>query len=146
MDLEKACDTVPREMVMATLRWMGVPEAEVRLVEGMYKGMKGRVLVGPGMSESFSVNIGLRQGSILSPLMFIMVMELVSRRVSLWGSVGRMLYVDDLAAVMESGQEMQEVLEEWKEAFGKHGLKMSMENTEVMWVGQQRKEINIRLE
>ena len=31
-------DTVPKEMVMVTLRWMRVPEAEVRLVEGMYKG------------------------------------------------------------------------------------------------------------
>ena len=29
-------DTVPKEMVMATLRWMGVPEAElVMMVEGM---------------------------------------------------------------------------------------------------------------
>ena len=62
---------------MATLRWMGVLEAEVGLVEGMYKGTKGRVLVGPGMSEEFSVNIGLRQGSSLSPVVFIMVMELV---------------------------------------------------------------------
>ena len=37
VDLEKALDTVPREMVMATLRWMRVPEAEVRMVEGMYE-------------------------------------------------------------------------------------------------------------
>ena len=36
VDLEKAYDTVPRETVIATLRWMGVPEAEVRLVAGMY--------------------------------------------------------------------------------------------------------------
>ena len=50
-----------------------------------------------------------------------------------------MLYADDLAVVVESGREMQEVLREWKEAFGKHGLKMRMEKTEVMWVGQQRK-------
>ena len=28
VDLDKSFDTVPREMVMATLRWMGVPEAE----------------------------------------------------------------------------------------------------------------------
>ena len=35
VDLEKAFDTVPREMVMATLRWMGVPEAEVKMVEGI---------------------------------------------------------------------------------------------------------------
>ena len=71
--------------------------------------------------------------------MFIMVMELVSRKVSLRGGLGRMLYVDDLAVVVESGWEMQDVLAEWKEAFGKHGLKMSMEKIEVMWVGQQRK-------
>ena len=49
-----------REMVMLTLRWMGVRKAEVALVDGMYKGTKGRVLVGPGMCEEFSENIGLR--------------------------------------------------------------------------------------
>ena len=37
VDLERAYDTVPREMVMATLRWMGVPEAEVTMVEGTYE-------------------------------------------------------------------------------------------------------------
>ena len=34
VDLEKAFDIVPREMVMVMLRWMGVPEAEVRMAEG----------------------------------------------------------------------------------------------------------------
>ena len=63
--------------------------------------MKGRVLVGPGMSEVFSVNIGLRQGSALSPLMFIMLMELVNRKVNSRGSIGQMLCVDDLAVVVE---------------------------------------------
>ena len=46
VDLEKAFDTVPREMVMATLRWMGVPEAEVRMVEGTYEKTAARVVVG----------------------------------------------------------------------------------------------------
>ena len=114
VDLEKAHDTVPREMVMATLRWMGVLEAEVRLVEWMYKGTRGRVLVGCGMFEEFSMNISLRQGSTLGPLVFIMVMQLVSRKVSLRGSMGMMLHADDLAVVVESGWKIQEVLEEWK--------------------------------
>ena len=124
---------------MATLRRMRVPEAEVRLVEGMSKGTKGRVFVSPGMSEEFSVNIGLRQGSALSSFMFIMLMELVSRKMSLRGSMGRTLYVDDLAVVVESGWEMQEVLEKWKKAFEKHWLKMSVEKTEVMCIWWQRK-------
>ena len=52
----------------------------------------------------------------------VMVMELVSKNVSLRGSMGRMLYADDLAVVVKSGWEMQEVLGEWKEAFGKNRL------------------------
>ena len=64
---------------MATLRWMGVPEAEVRMVEGTYEKTTARVVVGEGASEEFEVNIGLRQGSVLSPLLFIAVLDLISR-------------------------------------------------------------------
>ena len=80
VDLEKAFDTVPREMVMATLRWMGVPEAEVRMVEGTYEKSTARVVVGEGVSEEFEVKIGLRQGRVLSPLLFIAVLDLISRK------------------------------------------------------------------
>ena len=69
-------------MVTATMRWVGVPEAEARMVEAMYDRRKGRVVVGSGVSEAFPVNIGLRQGSALSPLLLIMVMELISRKIS----------------------------------------------------------------
>ena len=46
---------------MATLRWMGVPEAEVRMVEGMYEKTIARVVVGQEASEEFKVKIGPRQ-------------------------------------------------------------------------------------
>ena len=44
-DREKAFDTVPREIVLATLRWMGVPESEVRMVEGTHEKTAARVVV-----------------------------------------------------------------------------------------------------
>ena len=46
MDLKKAFDTVPRGVVMATVRWVGMPEAEARIVERMYERAMGRVLIG----------------------------------------------------------------------------------------------------
>ena len=49
--------------------------------------------------------------------MLIIIMELVSRKVSLRGSTRRIVYVDNLAAVVKSGWEMQKVLGKWKEAF-----------------------------
>ena len=52
------------------------------MVEAMYENTKERVVVGSGMSNEFQANIGLRQGSALSPLLFIFVMELISRKIS----------------------------------------------------------------
>ena len=73
-----------------------------------------------------------------------MVMELISRKVSTKDVLKKMMYANDLAKIAESKKELQEVLEEWKGVFEKHGLRMSLEKTEVMWVGHQREELNIR--
>ena len=48
--------------------------------------------------------------------------------------------------VAEHREELQGALEEWNDMFKKHGLKMNLDKTEVMWVGKQRDELNIMLE
>ncbi len=146
VDLEKAFDTVSREMVMATLRWLGVPEAEVRMVEATYEQTNGRVVIGAGMSEQFSVNIGLRQGSALSSLLFIVVMELIIRKVSMKDTNRKLLYADNLAIVAEDKKELNESLEEWKEAFKQHGLRVNLEKTKVLSIGAHRDDLKIKLE
>ena len=68
VDLEQAFDTVPRRMAMATLRWMGAPESEVKMVEAMYMRPPKQDIyssIGSGMSNEFQVNIGLIQGGAL---------------------------------------------------------------------------------
>ena len=78
VDLENAFDTHPTKMAIATLRGMGAPHSEVRMGEAMYENIKGRVVVGSCTSNEFHMNIGLRQGSALSSLLFTLVMELIS--------------------------------------------------------------------
>ena len=77
----------------------------------MYERTKGRVVVGSGLLEEFPVNIGLRQGSALSPLLFIMVMEIISRKISTKDILRKMMYADDLTIIAESKQDLEEVLE-----------------------------------
>ena len=77
---------------MATPRSMGVPEAEVRMVEGTYEKTTARVVVGKGASEEFEVNIGLRQGSVLSPLLLIAVLDLISRKTVVKDAMMKLLY------------------------------------------------------
>ena len=77
--------------------------------------------MGDGHTESGRSNALLRR-----MLPYLTLTELVSRKVNMRGIRGRMLQAYNLAVVVESRWEMQEVLGEWKETFGKHGLKLSM--------------------
>ena len=146
VELEKAFDTVPRAMVMATLRWIGVPEAEVRIVESTHEKKTARMVVGEGALEESEVKIGLRQGRVFSPLLFTAVLDLISRKTVVKDAMKKLLCADDLALVANGKQELQETTEEWKGLFIKHGLKLDLEKTEVLHIGHQREELDIELE
>ena len=87
VDLEKAFDRVPLKDVWWALRKLGVEEWIVRLVQGMDANAWSHVRIGDGYSEEFEVKVGVHQGSVLSPLLFIIVLE-ASSRVPLWGPLG----------------------------------------------------------
>ena len=116
------------------------------MVEAMYENTKARVVVGSGMSNELHVNIGLRQGSALSPLLFILLMGLIGRKISTTDALRKIMYAYDIVVAAEHREESQGALEEWNYMFKKHGLKMNLDKTEVMWVEKQREELNISLE
>ena len=94
-------------------------------------------------SEPFGVGVGLRQGSALSPLLFIMVMNLNSGNVSEQEELNKILCADDLAVVVDNKEDLQKTLQEWSNTFRKHGLRMNLEKTEVMWIGEQEVDLYV---
>ena len=54
-----------------------------------------KVKVGSGLSEEFSVKIGVHQGSVLSPLLLAMVIDEVTENAGK-GWMKQILYADDL--------------------------------------------------
>ena len=91
-----------------------------------------RVVVGEEASEEFEVKIGLRQGSVLSPLLFIAVLELISRKTAMKDAIRKLLHADILALVANDKIELQETLAEWNGLFTRHGLTINLEKTEVL--------------
>ena len=131
VDLEKAFDRVPREVVKWALHKEGVNEWLVKAVMHTYCGAKTAVRVGSGLTEDFEVKVGVHQGAVLSPLLFIIVMQAVTKHVST-GLPWELLYADDLVIMAESEEELKEKLVAWKGAMEKKGLKVNIGKTKVM--------------
>ena len=79
VDLEKAFDRVPDMVLRCAMRSLGIDELVVRAVQSMYSNARSRVRVGSSYSEEFGVGVGVLQSSVLRPLLFIIVLEALSR-------------------------------------------------------------------
>ena len=115
------------------------------MIEGTYEKTTARVVVGEGALEEFDVKIGLRQGSVLSLLLFVAVLELICKKTVVKDAMKKLLNADDLALVANGKHELHETLEEWNGLFTRHGLTINVEKTEVLHIGHQREELDIEL-
>ena len=120
VDLEKAFDRVPRNVIWWAMRKLGIEEWLVKVVQSMYENVSSRVRVGKGYSDAFGVKVGVHQGSVLSPLLFIIVMEALSREFHT-AHPWELLYADDLVIIAKSVEELIEKLKKWKAAMEKRG-------------------------
>ncbi|KAK3574010.1 hypothetical protein QTP86_034357, partial [Hemibagrus guttatus] len=104
VDLEKAYDRVPREELWYCMRKSGVAEKYVRVVQDMYERSRTVVRCAVGQTEEFKVEVGLHQGSALSPFLFALVMDQLSEEVR-QESPWTMMLADDIVICSESREQ-----------------------------------------
>ena len=122
IDLEKAFDKVPREVMWWAMQKLGVEEWLVWLVvKSMYKNARSRVTINGTFSEEIEVKVGVHQGSVLSPLLFIMVLEALSHELKS-GYPKELLYAGDPVLIAESMEEFNEQFQRCKEGIKTKGL------------------------
>ena len=103
----------------------------MQLVQGMYANARSHVRVREGYSEEFEVMVGVHQGSALSPLLIIIVLEALSREFRS-GVPWENRYADDLVIIAEFLEECVRRLLTWKEAMEKKGLRINARKTKIM--------------
>ena len=91
-----------------------------------------RVRVGSEYSEE--VGVGVHQGSVLSPLIFIIVLEALSRDFRV-GVPWELFFADDLVIIATSLEEYVERVKAWKEGLESKGLQVNMTKTKFMASG-----------
>ena len=71
----------------------------------LYKGVKTKVKVGTHLSEELEVKVGAHQGSVLSPLLFAIVVDVVTNEIKA-GMLKELLYTDYMVMIAESMAEL----------------------------------------
>ena len=112
-----------------------IPEALVTAVISVYKGARTTVKVGANISEEHEVNVEVHQGSVLSPLLIAIVVDVVTNKIK-EGMLQEILYADDIVFIAESMAELQEKLYGRKSALESKDLKVNLMKTKVTKVSK----------
>jgi hypothetical protein len=131
IDLEKAYDRVPREVLWWALTKKDVSKKYIDLIKDMYEGASTSVRTTVGKTDEFPITIGVHQGSALSPFLFAIVMDELTR--SIQDEVPRcMMFADDIVLMDETKQGVEKKLELWRQTLEARGFRLSRSKTEYL--------------
>ena len=77
-----------------------------RAVISLYDGTKTRLRVGSAYSEEFEVKAGVHQGSVLSPLLFAIVVDVITENAKR-SVVYELMYADELFIMSETMEDLK---------------------------------------
>ena len=146
IDYEKAFDRVFHYILMEKLSQLDIDSKDKRIIQNLYWKQTATVKTGSGSSEPFSVKRGVRQGCVLSPILFNLYTDKIFREDLAGIRIGdevysNLRYADDTVLVAESEEELQQLVDEIKERSGRHGLKMNVKKTKTMVIRRDVKEV-----
>jgi hypothetical protein len=131
IDLEKAYDKVPREVLWWTMAKKRIPCKYIEIIKDMYDGVSTSVRTSVGKTEAFPITIGVHQGSALSPFLFAIAIDELTHAIQdevPWC----MMFADDIVLVDEKKERVEAKLELWRHTLESRGFKLSRSKTEYM--------------
>ncbi|ETN84824.1 reverse transcriptase, partial [Necator americanus] len=145
LDLEKAFDRVPHELLWMPMRSHRVPEEYVWWTKLLYAKPTSVVRCAVGTSRPFPVQVGVHQGSSLSSLLFILCMDTITKEIQKqhpW----TLLFADDFMLAAESRDDLQKQVQSWKDQLQQYGLRLNTSKTEYMECGPRIEDGSIRVD
>ena len=124
------------------LKEMGIPDHLTCLLRNVYAGQETTFRTGHGTTDWFQIGKGVRQGCLLSPCLFNLYAEYITRNAGLdeaqagikiaGENISNHRYADDTSLMAESEEELKSLLMKVKEESEKAGLKLNIQKTKIM--------------
>jgi hypothetical protein len=128
IDFQKAFPSVPHEALWKKLRHLGIPDNVIKFLNSAYENSEFRIRTGSELSKSYSMEVGTKEGCPLSPLLFIIFINDLFKKLpgvlvpgvrtdegKNFTDKGK-LYADDAAAFFDSIEELEQgcrIISEW---------------------------------
>lgn len=146
IDFEKAFDTLNHNVIWKSLQCKGVPQKLIQLIKSMYVSASCRIQHEGKLSRKINVGTGVRQGCVMSPLLFNIVLDIVmshamsGNRGIGWGLLNRLNdleYADDICLFSHRYSDMNMQLQRLTELAKNAGLKINIGKTKVMRINTE---------
>ena len=118
IDFQKAFDSIHHPSLWKILEAYGFPSKVVNILKDMYADNRCCVRHEGQLSEWFHVKTGVRQGCVISPTIFLVVIDWVMRKATgdrtrglVWGLTARLEdcdFADDIALLSHTQKDIQE--------------------------------------
>jgi len=152
VDLEKVYDRVPRNLLWGVMQEYGVDGQLLAAVKSLYECSSSCVRVNGRKSEPFPVHVGLRQGCVLSPLLFIIFMDWIDGHshagegITIGNCrVSRLLFADDMVLLSPSQSDLQQALDRFTAQCNNAGMRISAAKTETLVLSRRPARCDLRL-
>ncbi|XP_023211847.1 uncharacterized protein LOC111614713 [Centruroides sculpturatus] len=115
MDIANAFGNIPHNTLWESLKWHGLHPEAIGVLQQLYEGSTTKVRTNSGLTNSISMQSGVKQGCPISPLLFILAVEPALRNIqdlnngySLNGfPISVLAYADDIALISNTAEGLQ---------------------------------------
>ena len=143
VDYKKAFDTVNREALWDVLQKLQTSSKMIMILKAMYNSVKSSVRRGANLSQFFECPQRVKQGCLLSPLIFSLLISEVAEYVRKNGKHGiqllpsreeifLLLFADDIVLVSSTPSGLQNQINNLEKASNSLGLTVNLDKTKVM--------------
>jgi len=142
VDFEKAFDSIDRNTLWKLLGHHGIPGKIINLIRNTYEPSTCQVVHNGTLTEPFDIQTGVRQGCLLSPFLFLLVIDWVMTETTRGYSRGiqwnilRHLedidFADDITLLSHRHQDMQSKTTSLDKTGGRAGMKVNIPKTKNM--------------
>ena len=142
VDYQKAFDRVNHDKLLEVMEIAGIPELERRLIINLYWHQKATVRWDNEVSRYVDIKRGVRQGCIISPILFNLYSEFMIAEalegesgVSFNGNnVSNLRYADDAVLVADTKKKLQRLIDKLGESCKVYGMAINIKNRLKLWL------------